>query len=230
MFWECFYPVLSLTFVGFVRSRQYYYSSSVHHGFHGVKNTVCLVSRPSRPPAMCPAFNLDVFEWTSSMECKLLPIVRYGGVAQHLLWNLFPSCVSLNGSKAQQFVARVLTILESCFVASFPDEGDPIRQWNCFLNHFGIWIWALDFWICKNCPICLSFSRVLMSYQCTDKFRDLGFPLVSVTVFIGGQVLPNSLMIKTTVLRPFTLGMLFTLILHTFLSNLFKKIFWFSVS
>ena len=40
----------------------------------------------------------------------------------------------------------------------------------------------------------LSLSRMLMSYQFTDKIRDLGFPHVSITEFIGGQVRPNSLM------------------------------------
>ena len=34
--------------------------------------------------------------------------------------------MSLNGSNAQDFVAIILTILESCLVASFPDEVDPI--------------------------------------------------------------------------------------------------------
>ena len=34
--------------------------------------------------------------------------------------------MSLSGSKVQEVIARILTILESCFVASFPDEVDAI--------------------------------------------------------------------------------------------------------
>ena len=60
------------------------------------------------------------------MESKLLPIMRYEDEAQHLWWNQFSSCVSLNGSKVQQLVARTLTILKYCSVASFPDDVDPI--------------------------------------------------------------------------------------------------------
>ena len=54
-------------------------------------------------------------ERTYSMEYKLLPIVMCENVAQHLWFDHFSSCVSLNGSEVQQFVARILTILESCF-------------------------------------------------------------------------------------------------------------------
>ena len=62
----------------------------------------------------------------SSMECKLLPMVRSHVVAQHFLWNQFSSCVSLNGSEVQQLAVRNLTFRESCFVASVPGEVDPI--------------------------------------------------------------------------------------------------------
>ena len=62
------------------------------------------------------------------------------------------------------------------------------------------------------------------------KFRDLGFTLVPITEFFGGQVLANSFVKKNAVIWPFTLGMLLIMILHVFLSNFFKKIFWFSVS
>ena len=48
------------------------------------------------------AFKVDgKLNGTSSMEYKLLPIGRYERVAQHLWWNHFSSCVSLNGSKVQ---------------------------------------------------------------------------------------------------------------------------------
>ena len=59
------------------------------------------------------------------MEYKPLPIVKYEDVEQHLWLNHFSPCVSLNGSNVQSSVARILTILESCLVASFPDEVDP---------------------------------------------------------------------------------------------------------
>ena len=42
-----------------VRSRQYSSSPSLLYAFYGVKNIVCLISQPSRPPAMSPAFNMD---------------------------------------------------------------------------------------------------------------------------------------------------------------------------
>ena len=58
-------------------------------------------------------------------------------MAQHFWWSHFSST---NGSKAQKFVARILTILESCFVVSFPDEVGPIsvREIASSIHHFGI--------------------------------------------------------------------------------------------
>ena len=118
-----------------------------------------------------------------------------------LLWlNHLSSCVSLNGSNVQLCIARILTILESCLVASFPDEVHPVsvsELASSITSDFEPELWTCEFPM--NRSICFSFSRILMSYQFTDKFRDLGFPFVSTTEFVGGYVLPNSLMNRNAV-------------------------------
>ena len=63
---------------------------------------------------------------TSSVEKKLLPIEEHENVTHHLKFNHFSSFVTFNGSDVQKFVARILTIPEKGFVASFPNEVDPI--------------------------------------------------------------------------------------------------------
>ena len=69
-------------------------SISSFHGLSGVTNTVCRVSRPSRPPAMSLAFNRDVkLNEHPRWNTKLLPLARYEKVAQHLWFNQFSSRV-----------------------------------------------------------------------------------------------------------------------------------------
>ena len=83
--------------------------------------------RPSRPPSMSPAFNMDAHpRWNTN--CFQL---RYENVTHHLRFNHFSSCVTFSGSDVQEFVARILTILESGFVASFPS----VIELN-FVNEF----------------------------------------------------------------------------------------------
>ena len=94
--------------------------------------------------------------------------------------------VSLNGSRVQQFAARILTILKPGFVASIPDEVDQISV-SEIASSITL---ESDYELCTceflmKCSTCLSFSRMLMPFQFTDKFRVLGFPVVSATVFVG---------------------------------------------
>ena len=94
------------------------------------------------------------------MECKLPPIVMYEVADQHRWWNHLSSCVPLNDSKEQQLAAMILTILKSCFVASFPDEVDPISVSEiCFSIMLESDFELLSNEFPMNCTICLSLSR-----------------------------------------------------------------------
>ena len=88
------------------------------------------------------------------MEHKLLPIVR-----PSISNEIMSLPVSLIGSKVQLFVARILTILEFCFVASFPDEVHPISvsAIACSISldcdcELGTWDFSMNY------PVCLSSS------------------------------------------------------------------------
>ena len=88
-------------------------SSSVLHGSNGGEH--CMSGFTTFSPS-CDESSIQYgrqIEWTSSIEYKLLPIVRCEDVVQHLKWNHFSSCVSLNGSKVHQPVVSILTMLKS---------------------------------------------------------------------------------------------------------------------
>ena len=77
--------------------------------FNGVKNTVCLFSRPSRLPAMRPAPNMDLRPNEQS------------------LWNT--NCFQLSNSDLEWLGCAIIfheRSVEFGFTASFPDAIDPI--------------------------------------------------------------------------------------------------------
>ena len=85
------------------------------------------------------------------------------------------------------FCARLLKILESCLVASFLDEIDPISVSEIASSitlESDDELWTHEF--PTNCPICLSLSREF-SYRTSSltNFK-AWFPLVPMTEFIGG--------------------------------------------
>ena len=69
----------------------------------------------------------------------------------------------------------------------------------------------------------LSLSREFS--RRTDKFQDLGFPLVSMTEFIGGKVLPNSSYEQECGFLTFHVGNDFHTDLAYILAQLLQKIF-----
>ena len=155
---------------------------------NGVKNTVCLVFTTfSHPTWMTNWMNiLDVTPTPSNCE------VSGRGPA----------------SQVRSFLLCVLewlegTTMEFCFVASYPDEVETISVSETASTIFvesDCKLWTYD---CPmNCPLSLSFSRMLMSCQFTHKIWDLGFPAISAAVFIGWQVIPNSLMNTNMVFWP----------------------------
>ena len=178
--------------------------------------------------------NMDVrLNEQSSMEYKLLPIGRYENVTQHLWLNHFSSCVSLNGLECKVSCDKNpdnTGILSCCslFRWSWSNQSLSVKLLPPSLRNLNLGFGYLNF---ECIAPSVSLSR---GFSCRKslltKFRDLGFTLVPKTEFFGGQVLPNSFVKKNAVIWPFTLGMLLIMILHVFLSNFFKKIFWFSVS
>ena len=85
-----------------------------------------------------------------------------------MIWWNHSTPVSLTDSKVYQFPAEIQTLLESCFVASFPNGVCPI-----FVNEIGSSItleseyelWTFEFLL--NCPICflvvsVSFCKLIL--------------------------------------------------------------------
>ena len=138
-------------------------STSSHHALSGVKNN-CVSGFATFSPSCdesCTPYGRQI-ERTSSMEYKLLPIRRYENAAQHLWFNHFSFCVSLNGSNVQGFMAKNLTILESRLVASFPDEADPIFVTEIdssitLESEFELWTFGVP----MNCPFCMCRTNLL---------------------------------------------------------------------
>ena len=221
------------TFLGLAKSRQCTPSSSstVLHG-----STWCeehCMSGFTTFSSSCDWVQLSMWDaklnGTSSMKYKLLPIVRYEDVAQHLWWSHFSSrVVSLNGSKVQSICCKnsdKTVILFCCFFSRW--SWTNLCQWSCLLHLFGIWWWALmslgTYEFPMNCSISVSRScECSCRTSLTDKFRDLGLPAVSSTPFIGWQVVPISLMNRNMVFWHFTLRMLFLLFLHGFSGSLHR--------
>ena len=127
-----------LNFCGFRKSRQYF----------------LLLLRYTMDPMVWTTFSSSCdepsiqcgceIERTSSMEHELLPIVRYGDVAQHLWWNHFLLCVLewLEGTAISCKNSDNTGILFCCFLSRW--SWSNLCQWNSFLHHVGIWLWASD--------------------------------------------------------------------------------------
>ena len=184
--------------------------------FSDVKNTVYLVSRPSRPPAMSPAHNMDFWlnehpRWnTNSFQLWCMK-----------MWPMISG--SITSPPVYPWMAP-----ESCLVASFPDEFDPISVSEITSSstlESEIELWTLEF--PTNCSVYLSFSRMLVSLL--TNFETWVHHLHPWLNHWRAST-PKLLMNKNAGVWPFTLGILFILILYTFLSDFMRKIFWFSVS
>ena len=150
---------------------------------------------------MSPAPSMDFrLNEQPLVEYKLFAIWEDANVTHHLRFNHSSSCVTLNGSDVQQFAARIVTILESGFVASFPHVIDPISvselmasipsERKSELRKCQFPMNLLHLFLCLG---------IFMSYKVTDNFRDLRFPLVSVAELIGNDVFPFPFMVGNVI-------------------------------